>query len=239
MPQTTGSASAPAAPGESQLATLRVLQERRAMISNQYQTATAERGRIGQERLNAQARGDAAMVKEFDATIERLGTRMKTLEQSLQKADLELDEAMKMPVEINATAVEAPPAPPAPPFLTTELAPPFDPGEMLNAQRHELQRIMALEAGALLLFAALAWRLGVARGKRLAAAVGRTRTDAPRDEDRLQVAVDAIAIEVERLSEGQRFLNNVMTQRRPEREALPVVPRTTTTPNDGTRITPH
>lgn len=47
----------------------------------------------------------------------------------------------------------------------------------------------------------------------------------------------AIAIEVERLSEGQRFINNLMATRRPEREALPSLPGTT--PNDGTRITPH
>jgi len=51
--------------------------------------------------------------------------------------------------------------------------------------------------------------------------------------------VDAIALEVERLSEGQRFVNYILSTKRPERDALPVSPRSTSAPGDGSWNTPH
>jgi hypothetical protein len=210
-------------------ARLQALQERRELVSQQYRSTMEERGRVGQERLNAQARGDVGMVKEYDATVERLGARLKTLEQSLQSADRQIDEAMKAPISIGGA--EAPPA-----FF--EMAPPpFDPGDLLQAQRVQYFRLMALEAGVLLFVGAILWRFGVARGKRLTEQHRRNQALSERNDDRLVQAVDAIAIEVERLSEGQRFLNNIMANRRPERDVLPVV--RATTPTDGSHITPH
>jgi hypothetical protein len=43
---------------------------------------------------------------------------------------------------------------------------------------------------------------------------------AERRLERIEQAVDAIAIEVERISEGQRFLTRVMAGREPERAGL-------------------
>ena len=46
--------------------------------------------------------------------------------------------------------------------------------------------------------------------------------------DRLEQAVDAIAIEIERIAEGQRFVTKVMTERpaqRPARAPAPIQPR--------------
>jgi hypothetical protein len=114
-----------------------------------------------------------------------------------------------------------------------------DVGELLNAQRIEFQRIMITEGLTLACIALVLWRFGFVRGKRAARQEQPQRVEATRDDERLLQAVDAIAIEVERLSEGQRFLNNIMASRKPEREALPVTPRTGNTPNDGSRITPH
>ena len=42
--------------------------------------------------------------------------------------------------------------------------------------------------------------------------------------ERMEHALDSIAIEVERISEGQRFLNKVMAGRERERAALPSTP---------------
>ena len=39
--------------------------------------------------------------------------------------------------------------------------------------------------------------------------------------ERIEHAVDAIAVEVERLGEGQRFVSKLMSERQPERAALP------------------
>ena len=38
---------------------------------------------------------------------------------------------------------------------------------------------------------------------------------------RIEHAVDAIAVEVERLGEGQRFVSKLMSERQPERAAIP------------------
>lgn len=222
---------------------LHVLQQRRDIISEQYQTAMQERGRIGQERLNAQARGDAQMVKEYDASINRLGDRLQNLEKLLRSADQQLDEAVKGQL-VAPVAEEAPPPPEAPPAvgpLTFTVTPPPDPVllDQFNAQRREFQRMMAFEAFGFVALGILLWRFGMARGKRAAVQEAQLSARAPEHEDRLIQAVDAIAIEVERLSEGQRFLSNLMATRRPERDALPVSPRVASSPSDEMRITPH
>jgi hypothetical protein len=40
--------------------------------------------------------------------------------------------------------------------------------------------------------------------------------------ERIEQAIDAMAIEVERIAEGQRFVTRLMTDRTPERVALPL-----------------
>jgi len=242
MPQApSGAAATPDIVGQGMsMLRLQAMQQRRELIAEQYQSTISERGRIGQERLNAQARGDLGMVKEYDATIARLGTRLQSLERSLADADRQIDEAMQVPI-----AVEGEPAPATDPVVASNpgtaiaIIPPTGSQveSMLSAQANEYQRAMAIEAVGLLLLGAVLWRFGVARGRRKAREEAAALPQAARDEDRLQQAVDAIAIEVERLSEGQRFINNLMAARRPEREALPARP--VTTPSDGSRITPH
>lgn len=230
----SGAAATPSVSNVVSMVQLQALQQRREMISEQYQSIMAERGRIGQERLNAQARGDMGMVREYDATIARLGTRLQDLERTLQATDARIDEAMQAPLAIEGEPVTA-----ANPVTAISLVPPTGSqvDGMLRAQANEYQRMMAIEAGILLLVGAVLWRFGMARGRRKARVEALALPQAARNDDRLQQAVDAIAIEVERLSEGQRFINNLMAARRPERESLPSRPATT--PNDGTRVTPH
>lgn len=230
QPARSADAKAPVAIVNSTPELLHALQQRREAIADQYQTIMAERGRVGQERLNAQARGDAAMVREYETTIERLGARLKSLEATLASADQQIEQAMKAPVTISEAAPE--------PGTAVAVVPSPDFSDLLVAERNEMESIMTLGGLGLLALAVLAWRFGIAQGKRMAVEQLRARTDLPRDDERLQQAVDAIAIEVERLSEGQRFLNNLMASRRPEREALPTTPRAIT-PSDVTRITPH
>jgi hypothetical protein len=40
--------------------------------------------------------------------------------------------------------------------------------------------------------------------------------------ERIEQAIDAMSIEVERIAEGQRFVTRLMSDRTPEREALPL-----------------
>lgn len=234
MPQQPGNAPKPTVVGvDLSGGRLEVLQQRREMLSQAYQDVMVERGRVGQERMNAQARGDAGMVKEYDATIERLGARLQQLERSRQVADSKIDEAMNAPLAVTATA-------PGEAGTTTTVQPVVpDVASLLIAERLQSNKVMMIGGTGLLLLAAILWRVGYQRGLRVARAALQPATAAPRDDERLMQAVDAIAIEVERLSEGQRFLSNLMAARRPERSELPAPPRLVTTPSEGSRITPH
>jgi hypothetical protein len=90
------------------------------------------------------------------------------------------------------------------------------------------------EGVVMLMLGALLWRFGVARGRRQA-----THVEAPRDDSKLQQAVEAIAIEVERLSEGQRFVTKILSTKRTERDELPVAPPSVAAPVERSWTTPH
>jgi hypothetical protein len=232
MPQQTGPIAAPADfPSEIAASQLRELQARREMLSDQYQTVMSERGRIGQERMNAQARGDATMVKEYDGTIARLGTQLKRLEATIGDLDTALERAMQAPVIADVA--------PTVPNAFTMITPPHDLSAELAAQKNAFVRYMVAEGMILLSIGALLWRFGFARGRRTTVQELRPAPSAAHDSERLQQSVDAIAIEVERLSEGQRFINQLVSAGRPERDAIPVRVRTGNTPTDGTYVTPH
>src|SRR5687768_14588117 len=74
---TRSSSSTGQAPGTA--LELAVLKAKREELTDQIEEMTERRGRLGQERLNARARGDQAMVQEYDATIGQLGARMTRL----------------------------------------------------------------------------------------------------------------------------------------------------------------
>lgn len=207
---------------------IRALQERREVLADQYQTVMTQRGHIGQERLNAQARGDVAMVKEYEGVVSRLGERLQGIEREMQVVDKQLEAAMKSPVTFDA---EAPVA--GAEAVTFSTQPPYPIAELI-LQRAQFQRFMVGEAVVMLMLGAVLWRFGVARGRRQAA-----RVEAPRDDSKLQQAVEAIAIEVERLSEGQRFVTKILSTKRPERDELPVAPPSIAAPPERSWITPH
>ncbi len=237
MPQqqgASGDAAIASIPGVAvQSLQLEALQQRRELLSEQYQQAMSQRGNVGQERMNAQARGDASMVREYAAVVERLGARMQELERTIQGVDQQIDRLMASPVQADVIAPAEPGAAAEPMPITVVPPMSFDFG-VVAATRAEYQRMMVAEGAVLLLLGAVLWRLGVSRGRRLV-----SRVEAPRDDAKLQQSIDAIAIEVERLSEGQRFINNVMAGRRPDGEALPARPLPVVEPRDANWITPH
>ncbi|HTK54897.1 MAG TPA: hypothetical protein VL308_23550 [Gemmatimonadaceae bacterium] len=47
-------------------------------------------------------------------------------------------------------------------------------------------------------------------------------TDTAARLDRIEQAIDAMSIQVERIAEGQRFVTRIMSDRAPERVALPL-----------------
>jgi hypothetical protein len=107
-------------------------------------------------------------------------------------------------------------APQAGPF-TTQTAPPAGPFGRGPFGGMDRGPAMALSMAAILFviapLALAASRLMWRRASRPAVAPGWTDTSAR--FDRLEQAVDAIAIEIERVSEAQRFMTRIMTERMP------------------------
>ena len=55
-----------------------------------------------------------------------------------------------------------------------------------------------------------------------ASAIPSAQPDTTARLERIEQAIDAMSIEVERIAEGQRFVTRLMTDRAPERVALPL-----------------
>ncbi len=65
---------------------------------------------------------------------------------------------------------------------------------------------------------------------RRAASRDALRPGEPRDDgrlERIEQAIDAMSIEMERISEGQRFITKVLAERSPEQAAIPAATRRT------------
>jgi hypothetical protein len=62
----------------------------------------------------------------------------------------------------------------------------------------------------------------IRRWERSGAAVSAPHPDTAARLERIEQAIDAMSLEVERIAEGQRFVTRLMADRAPERVALPV-----------------
>ena len=203
MQQTTG--RAPRTRNE-----LDALRAQRNELSSQLDDVTARRGRLGQERLNARARGDMAMVQEYDARIAELGARETELTRAQMNADRLIAEAVANGVgqrdAIDQRVITLPggqqigiPIGIGTPTATV-------PRREFLDQRQFFQQMLVAEAVGFVLLGAIVARWAWQRGR---AAVGRGDSG---DVAGLRTSVDAIAIEVERISENQRYVTRLLTE---------------------------
>ena len=128
--------------------------------------------------------------------IERLDREILGLEQAVQK--------------INSRVGQAEQAPPAQTF--TEQRPPFDPRDFQRG-RIDPQPIVATTLG--ILFVAFPLTLALVRfiwKRSTSAPAPAMAVEQARRFDRLEQSVDAIAIEVERVSENQRYLTKLLAE---------------------------
>ena len=190
------------------------LRAQRQEITSQLDEVTARRGRLGQERLNAQARGDLEIVKEYDGTIKQLGERMNQLNGQLISADKAIAEAVangvgqtREPVETRTITL-----PNGQTFgIGTTVGTPVVPGSLVSQRDMMLQRqfyqqmMIAEAAGFLLLGTIVGWFLWKRAGRSAGAVSGGEIAG-------LRTSVDAIAIEVERISENQRYVTKLITE---------------------------
>jgi cell division protein FtsB len=85
----------------------------------------------------------------------------------------------------------------------------FGPGFRRGPDMREVAGIMAAEAVALVLIGVVFWRLGM---KRMRDRFDRMFSAQTQQLTQLQQAMDVVGVEVERISEGQRYVTKVLTE---------------------------
>ena len=176
------------------------------VLREQLESATEWRGRLVQERHNAAATNNLEVVKELDGRISEFGDRAVRLERQLLATEDAISQAVINGVGrergVNVEIAPIPPIPPIPRFITTE-----PPGGSIARERVGMMML-----GETLLFALLAvvlWRTAFRRGAR-SVQVG--AGGGPQNTAQLQQSIDAIAVEVERISENQRFVTKLLNE---------------------------
>ena len=185
-------------------------------LAAQLRAITAQRGQLGQERLNAIARQDAGasseskLIAELDQRIRELGVRERKLESQKIAADDAIAAALANGVSVEEH--EAPMIAGRPGEATTQtgtLMPPVD-IITLDATQAAYRRMMLGEAVGFILLGIIGWKI---MSRRLERRFARGSTTAVPGLEKLQQTVDSIAIEVERITENQRFVTKLVNEK--------------------------
>jgi hypothetical protein len=193
---------------------LSTLQARRDELQSQIEALTERRGSLAQQRLNAEARvsagatQDRKLVQEYNSQIDEIGARLSRLERELTEVnDAILQGTARVGgaaggggLIVNVPRIEAIPTVPQMPVFPSR----FD----RVALERQYQMMMMGEALFFVLLGVIGWRVLARRMRREAM----QSTTSP-DVAQLRNAVDAIAVEVERISEGQRYVTKLITER--------------------------
>lgn len=189
----------------------------RRELNTQLEAVTERRGDLVQERHNAQATGNQTVVAEYDAQIAELGARLKRLETQKAQMDDAIMDATRRGVGQAAQETPPPggpwaiaPTPPTPPVPSNEiftLLPPRD----LSWFQINAERLLVGQGLLFVLLGVVLWRVA-RRG-------GRSAPELQGGVDQMRQAVDAIAVEVERISENQRYVTKLIADRLGENAA--------------------
>lgn len=161
---------------------------RRGELKNQLESITRQRDAIAEQMRHAP---DAASARELQSRLKAMDTRSARLEQEILQADDVISEAVGRiaATEMPQTSTTVPPPRPNPP--------------------DQVARVMLLEGLAFVLLGVVLWRYAWKRAERK---FSRTAVDPSTRLDQLQQSVDVIALEVERISEGQRYVTKVLNE---------------------------
>ena len=191
-------------------AELETLMRSREELSEQLERVTEQRGELAQQRLNAEARAqssadpslDRRLMREYEQQIGELGARAGQLRAQIAQADEVIAKAVAGGIG-GATEGE--------PLQTNVISIPggedFSAREELLRDRYE--SMMIAEGAALILLSVMAWRLLWRRAQRKAATLYASNADVTS----MKVAIDTIAVEVERISENQRYATKLLQER--------------------------
>jgi hypothetical protein len=194
-------------------AELEALVNKQGELRAQISSLTERRGRLGQERLNATAREaaggtqDRAMVQQLTAQIDEMGARLMRLERELAATDDAVLAATSSGVGVGSEIAVGvgghEPVVVSPPTTFVEV-----PGHMSPIVQR-MQMLMIGEAIAFVLLGFVGWRYLTRRAERreLSAANQMPALGEMRN------AIESIAVEVERISENQRYVTKLLADR--------------------------
>jgi cell division protein FtsB len=181
---------------------------------------TAQRGELQDQlqqlaerrnQLFAQSRtmAEGPARHELEMRMNEIDTRSSRLDGQIQALNDRIVDAMGRVGQSRSVIVE--------PRVVPQISiPPFEgpgsPGFRFRGpgpDMREVGGIMAAEAVALVLIGVIAWRFGM---KRMREQFDRVFTQQASQMNQLQQAVDVIGIEVERISEGQRYVAKMLNE---------------------------
>lgn len=189
------------------LAELRTLIAQREELQNQLRSLENQSEMLLQRRMNASATNSTREVAQYTERIEALTARITRIEQQKLASDDAISEAMRRGIgttEGGSGGGEAVVMIPPPPAI-------FDGPRFPDAEDRA-----AMVGGTVLgmvLVGYLAWRLAWRRAMKKMALTAGMGAAKPDDMRELRTAVDAIAVEVERISENQRFVTALLNER--------------------------
>ena len=169
-------------------AEVRALQEQRSQISDQLENVSRRRGQIARELAGTNAE---SARNGLQARIDILDQRILQLETDLATTGREL--SMASPEVLASTG-----------DWNNRRGDSSDFGEGMAAGGFTMFFFMSIAV----LFARRRWK------RRAAARPGALDTDSAQRLQRLEQGMDAIAIEIERVSEGQRFVTRLLSESR-------------------------
>lgn len=173
----------------------------RSELRDQLGSITRLRQELTNQIAQANAVNDAASVRDLQGRVRNLEARSRTIEQQILRADEAMSAGIARGVATPETRVTVA-APPPPPRII-----------QVGTGGADRELLASTILGMSLLFTFLgimihrrAWR----RAEKKFAAAGPGDTAQMRQ---LQQAVDVIAVEVERIAEGQRFVSRLLSER--------------------------
>jgi hypothetical protein len=172
---------------------LRALEVKRTELESQLKSITDRRERLAVQRTLSRTK---AASDELDVRIAGLDERAARLERELTQTSDAIVEALPYVVADRARqeAIATLPPPPG----------------MLDSNAQMLRNLVVIEGASMVLLAFVFWRAI----KRYAGGSRQIGDVSPR-LTQLQQSVDVIALEVERISEAQRFLSKAMNEKLP------------------------
>ncbi|HJQ21048.1 MAG TPA: hypothetical protein VJ867_11925 [Gemmatimonadaceae bacterium] len=190
---------------------------KRDALRDQLESITSRRSELAQQRLNAEARAraglgtqDAQMAKEMEGRINELGTKSRSIEAELDKTEDAIAQARANGVGADEDNSDVAPVVSPDVRVNPQIhIPPFMFGGNEALIRSKYETMMIAEGAILLLLAVIGWRIVWVSAKRRFARAADALFPGITE---LRQSVDAIAVEVERISENQRYVTRLLTE---------------------------